>query len=87
MAQLRICKSTYIDKYGNPSNEYYYIQRKKSFLSFKYWSDIEHGVSGTSTEWEGTTHFDTYEDAYACCMKIDKGIKLDSWKDEVISYV
>jgi len=88
MAQFRICKSMYIDKYGNLYNEYYYIQRKKSFLGIGYWSNVEHGVSGTKTvEWRETTRFNTYEEAYDYCMKISKGIKPDSWKDEVISYV
>jgi hypothetical protein len=87
MVQFRICKSTYIDKYGNPFNEYYYIQRKKSFLGIGYWTDIKHGVGGISVEWKETTRFDTYEDAYAYYMKISKGVKPDSWKDEVVSYV
>ena len=87
MTQFRICKSTYIDKYGNPFNEYYYIQRRKSFLGIKYWSTIMHGVSSMSHEWKGITQFKTYEEAYACYIKLDKGIKPDSWKDEVVSYV
>jgi len=87
MAQFRICKSTYTDKYGNLYKEYYYIQRKKSFLGIGYWINVKHGVRFPSAEWKETTRFDTYEDAYDYYMKIIKGVKPDSWKDEVISYV
>jgi hypothetical protein len=80
MPQFRICKSMYTDEYGNPRHKYYYIQRKKSFLGVKYWSDIKN-------TWGNTTHFDTFESAHACCTKMDKGVKPHSWKDEVVSYI
>ena len=84
MSQFRICRSTYINEYGDQVNEYYYIQRIKSFLGIKYWSTIKHEVD---IDWREITKFKTYDEAYIFHLKMSKGIKPDSWKDEVVSYV
>ena len=84
-AQTRICKSSYIDEYGNVTMTNFYVQLRKSFLGIKWWKSIQHPIGGISDVSYHTTTFPTYEDAFSFATKIQKGTKPCNWKETVIN--
>jgi hypothetical protein len=87
LEQYRIIKSTYYNEYGEEGNEYFYIQKHKSFLGIKYWKDVEHTLSGMGGDYKCTTRFNSYFDAYEFCVKLKTGMKKDGWKTETVTYL
>jgi hypothetical protein len=86
--KYRIMESIYYDQYGKQKRKHYYIQKQKSFLWIKYWSDVKH----REFEWgdcdDVTTQFKSHTDAYdfvktvLCPQK-----KNDGWTDTVINEI
>ena len=83
----RIVKNIYTDMYGTKRNEHYHVEKLKSLLGFKYWSEVKHTVGGMSGNYKQTTEFDTYDEAMDFIHKVlCKGIKTTDWNSEVVSY-
>jgi len=87
LEQYRIIKSTYYDEYGEEGDEYFYIQKHKSFLGIKYWKNITHTICGMGDSYQSVTRFGSYFDAYEFCVKLKSGMKTDGWKRETVTYL
>lgn len=85
--KYRIVESIYRDEYGRSSRRDYYIEKKVSFIGFKYWKPIEHEVCDTTGCYRVTTYFKVYDDAKEFIQEIlCKNIKTANWNKEVLSY-
>lgn len=86
--KYRIMESIYYDEYGKEKRKHYYIQKQKSFLLIKYWSDVKHRECGWGDCHNVTTQFKSHTDAYdfiktvLCPQK-----KKDGWEDRAINYI
>ncbi len=85
--KFRIRKTTYYDEIGCAYRTSYYVQQRKSILKIKYWKTHTHETLGLNGLVTVPTRFDTYGEAYAFCKRIERGNRIDSTKDEIISYV
>lgn len=85
--QFRIRKLTRYNKYGNPTDVSYYVQRLKSFLGFKYWKSITHEVFGPNGISNVPTEFKTYGEAEQLCHVMKLGLRADQCVDTVEGYV
>jgi hypothetical protein len=80
-------ESIYYDEYGKEKRKHYYIQKQKSFLWIKYWSDVTHETCGMGGCYDITTLFNSHTDAYdfvkivLCPQK-----KKNGWADTVINH-
>jgi hypothetical protein len=81
-------ESIYYDEYGKEQDKHYYIQKRKSFLGIKYWSDIKHEVCGYGDCYNITTQFKSQTDAYnfvntvLCPQK-----KKNSWENTIVNEI
>jgi hypothetical protein len=86
--KYRIMESIYYDGYGKEKDKHYYIQKRKSFLGMKYWSDIKHEIRDGVWIVEVNTQFKSYEDAYEfvkivlCPQK-----KTNSWENKIVNEI
>jgi hypothetical protein len=85
--KYRIIESIYHNECGKEKNKHYYIQRQKTFLGIKYWSDVKHRECGWGDCHDLTTEFKSHTDAYdfvetvLCPQK-----KKNGWTDTVVNH-
>jgi hypothetical protein len=82
----RIRKTTSYNNIGNIERISYYVQKRKSILGIKYWKTITHETLGLNGMVSVPTSFGNYDDAYKFCDRLKKGSRINSTKDEVVSY-
>ena len=80
----RIIKNVKYDSYSNIEDEYYYVQREKSFLGIKRWSYYKTDVLGSSGLLTSTPIvFKSYKDAYDFCQRVNNVASPNELKKEV----
>lgn len=68
----RIIKNVKYDSYSNVEDEYYYVQREKSFLGIKRWSYYKTDVLGSSGLLTSTPiEFKTLKSAKEFCERVN----------------
>jgi len=86
--KFRICRATYTNDMGLDCETHYYIQRQQKLLGIRlWWSPVRHYALGTEDLNRITITFDTYEEAYAFAAALESGIRPDSWRTEIVSYI
>ena len=76
----RIIKNVKYNQYSEKVDEYYHVQRQKSFLGIKYWSYYTHIDMGIH---KFRTQFKTLQDAYNFCERVNNVASPNELKKEV----
>lgn len=80
--KFRVIKHTKYEK-CDIKTEYYTIEREKSFLGFKYWSEIKQSWDSLAGRFSMAISFKTESDAIYAIKKLQTGSKPDGWVEEV----
>lgn len=65
--------------------EYYTIEKQKSFLGIKYWSEIQQTYDSFRGGSSMSIIFNTESDAIYAIKKLQTGNKPDGWREEVLT--
>jgi hypothetical protein len=86
MKLYRIIESIFNDEYGKEQSKHYFVQKRKSFLGIKYWSDIKHEVCGYGDCYNITTQFKCPADAYEFVTTVlCNQDKRNTWKNTIVN--
>ena len=82
MRKYRIIESIFNDEYGKEKSKHYFVQKRKSFLGIKYWSN----VTDNGVDYNITTQFKCHTDAYEFVKTVlCNQEKRNTWKNTIVN--